>query len=304
MSRIHDRLNVLAVPVRTRLVRLLEREELAVGEVAKVLQLPQSTVSRHLKELREVGWVVSRRVGATNLMALELDDEGEALWAVIGAADEVSKEDARRLDAVLAAREGDSRRFFGRVAGQWAELRREMFGDGFFLPAMLALLPPKSVVADLGCGTGEAAAALAPWVARVIGIDREPAMLAAASARTEGMTNVDLREGELGAPPLEPQEVDLALCMLVLHHVEEPEAVFASVADALRPDGRFVVVDMVAHDRAEYRRGMGHRHLGFSRETLEAHAERAGLTLGSWRLLPPPPEATGPGLFLASFHGV
>jgi ArsR family transcriptional regulator len=305
MSRIHERLAVLAQPIRTRMLRLLELEELAVGEVARVVQLPQSTVSRHLKELREAGWVSARKDGTATLLALSADlgDDAVALWELVRAGtDGEDAEDGLRLAAVLAARAGDSRRFFGRVAGQWAELRREMFGDAFFLPTLTAMLPGELVVADLGCGTGEALAVLAPNVARVIGVDREPAMLDAARRRLEGMAHVELRQGDLHAPPLEEAEVDVALTMLVLHHVEALEATIRAVAKALRPGGRWVLLDMVAHDRRDYRRTMGHVHLGFEEAAVTALAEDAGLRCRQWRVLRPSPEASGPALFLAVFE--
>ena len=53
----------LSDPTRLRLVRLLERNELGVAELCEVLQLPQSTVSRHLKVLLDQGWLRSRRQG-------------------------------------------------------------------------------------------------------------------------------------------------------------------------------------------------------------------------------------------------
>ena len=42
---------------------LLDQHELTVSEICAVLQLPQSTVSRHLKTLSDAGWVTSRRDG-------------------------------------------------------------------------------------------------------------------------------------------------------------------------------------------------------------------------------------------------
>jgi len=42
-------MGTLSDPTRLRLLRLLERHELGVAEFCDVLQLPQSTVSRHLK---------------------------------------------------------------------------------------------------------------------------------------------------------------------------------------------------------------------------------------------------------------
>ncbi len=303
MSRMHDRLAVLSQPVRTRLLRLLELEELGVGEVARVLQLPQSTVSRHLKELREAGWVTSRKEGTANLFALslELDEASEALWDLVrGATDGEHPDDALRLTSVLAARSAEGSSFFGRLGSQWSELRRDLFGEGYLLPALVALLPPELVVADLGCGTGEVLEHVAHAAKRVIGIDREPAMLRAAAERTEGLANVELRQGLIGDPPLEPGEVDVALCMLALHHVAEPSEVFAGCGRALRPGGHVVVIDMVAHRRTAYRRTMGHLHLGFDEAALSSAAAAGGMRLTSHRFLSPAPDATGPALFLAT----
>lgn len=301
MSSIYDRLGTLSNPTRVRLLRLLELEELQVGEIAKVVQLPQSTVSRHLKALHDEGWVDRRKEGTATWFGLaDLGPEAEPLWALVGqATDGDHADDGLRLASVIAAREIDSRAYFGRVAGGWSEVRKELYGEGFVVPAMLALLPPDCVVADLGCGPGDVVAQLAPWVGTVIGVDREKAMLEAAAKHTEGLDHVELRWGELEDPPLARGEVDAALCMLVLHHIEVPGAVVQAAARALRPGGRFVIVDMVAHDRDDYRRRMGHLHLGFSEDDVATMATAAGLTVQRWTVLPPDPDATGPALFVA-----
>jgi ArsR family transcriptional regulator len=55
-----DPLSVLADPTRSRILLLLDRHELTVGELCSALQLPQSTVSRPLKLLPDDGWLVAR----------------------------------------------------------------------------------------------------------------------------------------------------------------------------------------------------------------------------------------------------
>src|SRR5437588_4514830 len=73
----------LGDPTRLRLLRLVERHELGVVELCDVLQLPQSTVSRHLKVLSDQGWARSRRQGTTNLYRTildELDVTARKLW--------------------------------------------------------------------------------------------------------------------------------------------------------------------------------------------------------------------------------
>jgi DNA-binding transcriptional ArsR family regulator len=73
---VFDRLTALADATRSRLVALLERHELTVSELCAILQLPQSTVSRHLKVLMDDGWVTSRAEATSRLYRIEsrLDD--------------------------------------------------------------------------------------------------------------------------------------------------------------------------------------------------------------------------------------
>ena len=64
----------LADATRLRLLALLAEHELGVSDLCDVVQLPQSTVSRHLKILADEGWVISRRQGTTNLYQMVLDE--------------------------------------------------------------------------------------------------------------------------------------------------------------------------------------------------------------------------------------
>ena len=300
-----DRLGMLAEPTRARILRVLERGELGVGELAQVMRLPQSTVSRHLKVLLQGGWLQKRSAGTANFFRLlpdSLSPPDKALWELVRVSldvDEDLQEDITRLEMVLAQRAASSSEFFGRLAGGWDALRRDMFGDGFVLPTLLSLVPGDLVVADLGCGTGGGLVDLAACVHKAIGVDREQAMLDVAATRLQGVDNVDLRPGSLEELPLGDGEVDAALCMLVLHHVTDPESVFREAARALVPGGRLLLLDMVLHDREEYRTTMGHQHLGFSREAVEGWAQATGLTLASHRVLPRADQALGPALFLA-----
>ncbi len=53
----------LSEEVRLRIVALLSQGELCVCEIMAALELPQSTVSRHLAYLKNCGWVAGRRQG-------------------------------------------------------------------------------------------------------------------------------------------------------------------------------------------------------------------------------------------------
>jgi ArsR family transcriptional regulator len=271
-----------------------------------VLQLPQSTVSRQLKLLLDSGWISSRRNGTSRFYTLIGESaltEGRRLWAVVReqvAAGPAAAQDARRLKSVLARRQTRSQQFFASAAGQWDRLREELFGRSAALLALLGLLDERWDVADLGCGTGQVAATLAPFVNRVIAIDRSAEMLQAARRRLRGIDNVELRRGDLERLPIEDESVDAALLILVLHYLPEPAAALAEAGRVLRPGGRLVVADMMPHDREEYRQKMGHVWLGFPEERIVQDLQSAGFEAARVRPLPAEPSAKGPTLFVAT----
>lgn len=298
-------MGTLSDPTRLRLLRLLERHELGVAELCDVLQLPQSTVSRHLKVLGDQGWVRSRAEGTTRLYTMVDDKDGAprrlwtiareetAGWATVG-------QDQLRLTRRMAARRPATEAFFAGAAGEWDRLRQELYGDSFTQAALLSLLPAEWDVADLGCGTGQTAAALAPYVRTVVGVDQSAAMLRAARKRAAGLANVELRQGSLEALPLDDGSVDGALLVLVLTYVSDTARALREASRVLRPGGRVVVVDLLRHDREEFRRQMGQASLGFAPEALTGMLDEAGLGGGGVRPLPPAPKAKGPALVLAT----
>ena len=303
---VFDRLSALADPIRGRLLLVLERQELTVREIQSALQLPQSTVSRHLKVLADLGLVATRSEGTSNWYRMpgrELEPSIRRLWTAVReelADSRLARHDADRLDRVVASRHLTSQRFFASAAGQWDRLRKELFGDRFEHLCLLGLLDPAWTVGDLGCGTGQVTTALAPFVARVIGVDESAPMLRSARQRARGIENVEIRSGTLERLPLADAELDAALCMLVLHHVADPLEALRSARRVLRRNGKLLLVDIVPHDRAEYREEMGHQWLGFEREELADWLARAGFESFRFVTIPPDAEAKGPGLFVAT----
>src|SRR4051795_10875834 len=205
-----DHLASLADTTRSRILVLLTRRELTVSELCGIMQLPQSTVSRHLKALADGGWITSRAEGPSHLYTMsqpaagpgrqgradgrEVADPAHRLWQLVReqiASGPAAAQDHRRLQAAIAARRTKSQEFFSSSAGQWDKLRDEQFGDRFHLSALAAFADPEWTVGDLGCGTGQVSVAVAPFVARVIAVDGSAAMLQAAKKRLHGIGNVD-----------------------------------------------------------------------------------------------------------------
>jgi ArsR family transcriptional regulator len=300
-------LSALTDPVRARLLAILEGHELTVTELVAITQLPQSTVSRHLRILADMNWVESRAEGTSRWYRLDtagLEPTAQSMWQTLRTpftASAVARQDAQRTDEVLLARRTRSREFFSAAATRWDRVREELYGARAATPALGAFLDPSWTVGDLGCGTGEMSAALAPFVRRVIAVDAEPEMLDAARQRLGSALPVDFRQGELENLPLESATLDAAVLSLVLHHVAQPGPVLAEARRVLRPGAPLVIVDMVPHQREDFRDEMGHLWLGFSERDMRRMLMESGCEPATVRYqqLPQDARARGPALFVA-----
>ncbi len=299
-----DSLSALNDCARLRILRILSKHELSVGEVADVVQLPQSTVSRHLKLLLESGFAARRTIGTTGLyrIASTMTEEVTDLWKIAIANSSNlpgANDDEERLVAVLAQRHSDSRTFFKTVGSDWEAVRQDLFGDRFTSVALLSLLDPSLNVVDIGCGIGNAASIIAPHVQSVVGVDREQSMLAQAKQRPDLAKNIEFIEGEANDLPLKSQSLDIALFCLVLHHIEPVQGSIQEACRVVKNEGRILIIDMQRHSHDEYQQTMGHVHKGFSKANIEKLAKNAGCKLQRYHRLTPEIGSRGPSLFAA-----
>lgn len=298
-----SRLQTLADGTRVRVLLLLEANEFSVGEICRIVQLPQSTVSRHLGTLAQGGWVISRPEGTSRYYRISrtLADDARDLWAAVRnqlAGVARVEEDRRRARGVLDARATGSRAFFRSEAGRWDRLREQLFGNRVDAALLAGLLRGTEAVGDLGCGTGHLTRLLAPFARRVIGVDRSPAMLGVARRRLRNEPSAEVVQGDLAALPVDSGVLDLAILSLVLHYVVDLEAVFAEVHRVLGPGGRVLIVEMRDHGRPGFAEKMGHLWPGFRPEALEELLGGIGFRPRGIRHLAPRPEADGPDLFV------
>ncbi len=274
----------LADETRLRLVRVLSRHELSVGEITAVLDMGQSRVSRHLAILVGCGLLSSRREGAWTFYSAVTAGPAAAFLGCLAPFLDAAGHDAdlAAVDAVLRERRLETRRFFNDIASDWAALRREVLGD--LDPAALVreVMPDRmAAAADLGCGPGDLLPVLAERASAVIGVDSSPSMLALAERRTANLP-ASVRMGELEHLPMADGEAAFAVICLTLHHLPDPAAALAEARRVLAPDGRLVVIDFAPHEDEAMRRRFGDRWLGFSREKLVEWLHRAGFDLADW----------------------
>jgi SAM-dependent methyltransferase len=270
----------LSDPTRIRLVNLLTRFELNVGEAVQILAMSQPRISRHLKILAEVGLLDFRRDGlwvfyrGTNL------EPGKTFLRCLEPLLAMEPELARDLEQgerLVRERARATVRFFDSIAPHWQDLSREALG-GFDLPAeILRLLPRCDVAADLGCGPGDLLPHLARKAYRVIGVDHSRNMLALARSRLQGEERISLRLGDLSHLPLGNGEADCAVLSMVLHHLPSPADGLREAARALSPGGTLVIADFLRHAREDLREQLGDRWLGFDSEELSGWLAETGL---------------------------
>ena len=280
-------LRLLSDGTRLRILGVLEREELAVGELSRALGLSQSRVSNHLRLLREAGLLWERHAGTSTYLRIAEPTNGTRLygrlWGALRAELDALPEhgaDLVRLERVVAERRAKEGDFFDRLAGEWDTVAGTFATGQARLRLATQLLDRELVVADLGCGTGSMGVPLLGLVGRMICVDHSSGMLAEAEKRLGPLargTALEFRQGSFDALPLTDGEVDAALCGMVLHHLEDLDGGLAECARVLRPGGTLTILELEPHREAWMRAAQGDRHLGLDANDVLRALGRAGL---------------------------
>ena len=155
---------------------------------------------------------------------------------------------------------------------------REVYAKRNEIVAALGLRPGMAV-ADVGAGTGLFTRLFAEKVGktgRVYAVDIAPRFLThiAAEAKKHGQSQVVTVLGSQLSTNLPRESVDLVFLCDVYHHLENPEKTLASIRQALKPDGRLVVIDF---DRVEGRSAeFVLKHVRASQDVFRKEIEAAG----------------------------
>jgi ubiquinone/menaquinone biosynthesis C-methylase UbiE len=155
---------------------------------------------------------------------------------------------------------------------------REVYAKRTEVVAALGLKPGMSV-ADVGAGTGLFTRLFADKVGktgRVYAVDIAPRFLAhiASDAKKRGQSQVVTLLASQLSTNLPRESVDLVFLCDVYHHLENPEKTLASIRQALKPEGRLVVIDF---DRVEGRStDFVLKHVRASQDVFRREIEAAG----------------------------
>ncbi|MCH8884630.1 MAG: metalloregulator ArsR/SmtB family transcription factor [SAR324 cluster bacterium] len=299
-------LKLLGDETRLRILRLVAREPLNVSELTSILGLAQSGISRHLGLLRQTGLLEERREGvwsyyqvsaASSIPALA-EGDGSPM-APAGAGGDAAERGGDTADPEILEVWNFVKSRFGSLGDPNHDLvrlaevlrQRENYGGGlnekllepgqswFAWSRALHFLLPSLKAIDLGCGDGAITVEIGRFARSVVGIDANPRAIQAARRRAERehLDNVIFKEDRIESLAEPDGEYDLAVFSQSLHHVADVEGGLAQAVRVLRPGGRLILVDLAPHRERWVIEKLGHVHLGFAPERLEALLKGAGL---------------------------
>jgi ArsR family transcriptional regulator len=282
---------------RLRILALLAGAELNVKDLTQILAQSQPRISRHLKLMAEAGLITRFREGSwVFFRAADSGPEGTLARAIVGSldpADLTLARDRARAEAVQKARAEAAQSYFKAHAAEWDSIRTLHVAESQVEAAMDEALgegPFESLV-DLGTGTGRILELFGPRAKKVLGFDLNHDMLAYARMKLEraGLSQAQVRHGDLYNVPLPDESADAVVLHQVLHFLDDPASAVAEAARVLAPGGKLLVVDFAPHELEFLREQSAHRRLGFGRDQLGRMLEGAGLKLERFRELSPGP---------------
>jgi ArsR family transcriptional regulator len=291
MSDPWETLRLLADPTRSRILHLLHRGELAVGELQEILGLPQSRISTHLALLRKARLVNDRRDGKKSFYSLARDLPASVAGIIDAALAASAREpksaaDQRALQRIVEKRRQKAEQHFNLVADRLG--RNYCPGRSWeAIGQMLFLLTPRVRIADLGAGDGTLSRLLARQAESVHCVDNSPRMVQVgrALAKKEHLRNLTYVLGNIEKVPLPDRSIDLALLSQALHHAENPRQALAEAFRILKPGGRLLILDLRAHRFEKARELYADRWLGFKENDLHDWIEEAGFSQSEVRVV-------------------
>ncbi len=274
---------------RLRIIALLSKGELTVGELVQILKQSQPRVSRHLKLMGESGLLdriqegtqVFYRLshmgpsGRLNSTIVDLLDGGGAAFSA----------DIDQLAAIRLERAGRAQAYFNANAGDWDTLRSLHVSEEQVEAALLEQQGGVRVntLLDLGTGTGRMLQLFAPLAGQALGLDVSRAMLAIARSQLDGgeFGHCQVRLGDMYDLGVADDSQELILFHQVLHFAEEPAKALGEAARALSDGGMMLIADFAPHSQEFLRDQHAHRRLGFSEEEIADWGAAAGLSLNA-----------------------
>lgn len=287
-------------PTRLRILALLSGGDLTVSDLIEILGQSQPRISRHLRLLSEAGLLERYSEGAWAYFRLAGEgapaDFVKSLIGVLNREDPQFLRDAERLEGVRAKRARQAADYFSGNAGAWDAIRSLHVDEAEVEKTMREMIgsTPFQTMLDLGTGTGRMLELFSDLYLRAVGIDQNREMLGVARANLDkaGLSQAQIRQGNIANLPTPQDHFNLVTLHQVLHYLEDPQTAINQAAKALCPGGRLLIVDFAPHDLEFLRDEHAHIRLGFAAEQVSNWLESAGLELRQVKKLPPSKNTT------------
>ena len=289
---------------RLRIMAILLRGEVTVTELTQILGQSQPRVSRHLKILSDAGLVERHREGSWMFYRATIGDQEDvgAVAPIVAALENLSKSSDRliardrdRFDQSRQTRAAEAAAYFESNVSDWDRVRGLHLPESSIEEMMQAMVGDELVdsFVDIGTGTGRMLTLFANSYREGVGFDLSREMLTIARANIDkaGLSNAQVRHGDLFSLPLESGSVDFVCVHQVLHFLAEPSAAVREAARLLKPGGRLLISDFAPHNLEFLRDEHAHRRLGFSDTEVEAWCDASGLSIEGTKALAPMSKA-------------
>jgi len=277
MTSILNSLKMIADPTRLRILLLVNQESLSVAELQQILGMGQSRISTQLSQLKKEGLVEDQRSGKNNIYSANIPNELAAIVREAGLELPEMEKDSASLRHILRKRKDHVRAYFDDLAGKFG--RQYVPGRSWkgLAEAMLKILN-YDTVADLGAGEGTLSQLIAQRAKKVIAVDNSEKMVefGQALAKKHKLSNLEYRLGDIEAPPIDSETVDLAIFSQALHHAAHPPKALKEAHRILKPGGRLIILDLHLHTFERARDLYYDTWLGFSEVELADMMSHAG----------------------------
>lgn len=301
MEELLQALRAAGESTRLRILAVLDRSELTVGELCRVLGQTQPRVSRHLKLMCDAGLLQRHAQGTRAYFRPARAGQGrelfDALRPLIDPDDAVLARDLQRLAGIRQERAAAAAEYFEAVAATWDRMRDLHVADDEVEAALLEAVEDLHVrdLLDVGTGTGRILEVFADRIERGVGLDLSRQMLDLARSRLDqaGLRHCNVRHGNAYDLPVEAGAFDVAVVHHVLHFLDDPASAVHEAARSLRAGGRLLVVDFAPHRNESFLDDHSHHWLGFDDDEVASWCRDAGLVDVELRHLHPDTPASG-----------
>ena len=291
-----DALKAAGESTRLRILVLLRHGDIAVGELAQILEQSQPRLSHHLKTLTMAGLV--ERLPEGSWVFYRIRSKGwigrllQEFFSELEINSVPFSSDYENLESVRQARAKQAESYFSKIAKDWDRLRALHYPEAAIERAILGYVKAHHFerVIDFGTGTGRMLVLLAPHAYEAEGLDLSHHMLTVARANLNrtGVDNARVRHGDVTNAPFDSNSADFIIVHQVLHFLDQPEKVLTEAARILKPGGQLVVVDFAPHNLEFLRETQGHRRLGISEDNMKLWADAAEFALQAPQKFDPP----------------